>query len=495
MAVSGAQYVLPDGVEPGQALPADLRIERGRTRAAERTFYDTFDGRLHAAGVALLHADGRLALVDAVGYDERVGVDMVEPPDRLLAIDMPAGPLRDALRPIVDVRALVPVARVRSRLRLLRVLNEDAKTVVRLTVEAPAAVNGQSLPARLHVTPVRGYGAELEAFRRRLEDALGVRAAERALHDDAVAAAGGTPGGVSGKPDFTPRGDQPAAAAAATMLTHLLRVIEANLPGTLDDVDSEFLHDLRVAVRRTRSLQRQLAAVFAPQELAHFRGEFRWLQQATGPARDLDVYVLAFDSFRATAGEELEPLREVLERRRRREHTRMKRALRSARTRRLLTEWSAFLEGLQDGRPIGEIAGERIRKVYRRMVKAGRAIDDTSPPEALHDLRKQGKELRYLLEFFAGLYPENVVRPMVKTLKALQDTLGRFQDREVQADTLRALRDDVAALDDGPAALMAMGLLVRHLERDQAAARDEFAERFAAFAAKPQRTLVKKTFA
>jgi CHAD domain-containing protein len=495
MAVSGAQYVLPDGVEPGDALSADLRIERGRARAATRTFYDTFDGRLHSEGLALMHADGRLALVDAVGYEERVGVDLADPPDLLLAIDMPEGQLRDALRPIVDVRALVPIASVRSRVRRLRVLNEDAKTVVRLTVEAPAAVNGHSLQARLHVAPVRGYGAELEAFRRRLEDRFGVTAAERPLQDEAVAAAGGTPGGVSCKPDFALRADQPAAAAAATMLTDLLRVIEANLPGTLDDLDSEFLHDLRVAVRRTRSLQRQLAAVFPPQELARFRSEFRWLQQATGPARDLDVYVLEFDAFRATAGDDLEPLRGLLERRRRREHAKMERALRSARTRRLLTDWAAFLEGLQDGRPIGEIAGERIGKVYRRMVKAGRAIDDASPPEALHDLRKQGKELRYLLEFFASLYPENVVRPMVKTLKALQDTLGRFQDREVQADTLRALRDDVAALDDGPAALMAMGLLVQHLERDQAAARAEFGERFAAFAAKPQQALVRKTFA
>ncbi len=52
--------------------------------------------------------------------------------------------------------------------------------------------------------------------------------------------------------------------------------------------------------------------------------------------------------------------------------------------------------------PIGELAGERIRKVYRRMVQMGRAIDDSSPPEAYHELRKKGKELRYLLELFGA---------------------------------------------------------------------------------------------
>jgi CHAD domain-containing protein len=127
-------------------------------------------------------------------------------------------------------------------------------------------------------------------------------------------------------------------------------------------------------------------------------------------------------------------------------------------------------------------------------VKMGRRIETPTPASALHDLRKRGKELRYLLELFASLYPHDIVKPMVSTLKSLQDTLGRFQDREVQAELLRSLRDEVAARDDGAAALMAMGLLVERLEREQADARAEFPERFAAFAAKPQRALVRRTF-
>ena len=491
--MAGVQYLLPDGFD-ADALAAELRLERGRTRSAERTFYDTFDGRLHAAGLALLHEHGRLALVDAVGYEERAGEDRAHAPDRLLAIEMDDGPLRAGLEPLVEMRALTPIARIRSRLRPLRVLNDDAKTVVRLVVEAPVVGNGRRLRPRLHVAPVRGYHDELADVERRLENGLGVSRAELPVHEDAVAASGGTPGGVSSKPSVSVSAEQPAAAAATLLFADLLRVIEANVPGTLADVDSEFLHDLRVGVRRTRSLQRQLAAELPP-ELARFRTEFKRLQQITGAARDLDVYVLDFDAFRATAGPDLEPLRGLLEQQRAREHARMARALRSARTRRLLSDWAAFVAGLEGGRPIGDVASERIGKVYRRMVKAGRAIDDTSEPEALHDLRKTGKELRYLLEFFAGLYPGKVVKPMVKTLKALQDTLGRFQDREVQADRLRAMREDVVKLDDGAAALMAMGLLVEHLERDQAAARAQFAERFAAFAGKEQRALVRKTFA
>jgi hypothetical protein len=84
---------------------------------------------------------------------------------------------------------------------------------------------------------------------------------------------------------------------------------------------------------------------------------------------------------------------------------------------------------------------------------------------------------------------------MVRTLKGLQDTLGRFYDREVQADLLRSLAPDVAKLSGGPETLMAMGLLVAQLEADQSAARAEFGERFGAFASKHQRALVRATFA
>ncbi len=171
----------------------------------------------------------------------------------------------------------------------------------------------------------------------------------------------------------------------------------------------------------------------------------------------------------------------------------------------LLSGWGSFLDGLEAmpvddrpdaARPIGEVAGERIRKVYRRMLKMGGAIDDASPAESYHELRKQGKELRYLLELFgAPLYPEEVVKPMIKTLKALQDVLGRHQDREVQIALLRSLGPEVGEAAGGGAALMAIGALVARLGEDERAARAEFAGRFAEFSSEDQRRLVKETFA
>ena len=88
-----------------------------------------------------------------------------------------------------------------------------------------------------------------------------------------------------------------------------------------------------------------------------------------------------------------------------------------------------------------------------------------------------------------------MVKPAVSTLKTLQDVLGRFQDRAVQADLLRGLRDELAAEPGGPQALMALGLVVEAVLADQAAAREEFAERFGVFASSRRRARMNETFA
>ena len=502
---AGAEYLLPEGLDLGTAdalLAGRLEVECERVRAGRRTFYDTFDGRLHAKGLVLVHEELRFALRE--GARERAGVAHPEKaPERLVVDDLPEGPLRAALAPLCGVRALQATASVRGRRRLLRVLDGERKTVVRLVAEeATLSRNGSgpgaTLRPRLHVEPVRGYAKALKRVRGTLDGDLGLVAATEPLHDEAVWRAGGAPGGVSSKVALASAPDLRADRAAAELATRLVAVIEANLPGTLAEIDGEFLHDLRVAVRRTRSLQRELRSVFPPAPLVHFRAEFRWLQQATGPTRDLDVYLDELEG-----GADLAPLRAVLAEHRVRERAAMVRALRSPRTQRLLEEWSTFVRRMPDApragrddalRPIAAVAAERIARVYKRLVRMGAAIDEASAPEALHDLRKKGKELRYLLEFFAPLFPEPAVGPMVTSLKALQDTLGRFQDRGVQAGLLRQLSDEVAQREGGGAALMAMGVLAQRLDRDRARARAEFAARFGAFAAPGQRAPVRETF-
>ena len=297
--------------------------------------------------------------------------------------------------------------------------------------------------------------------------------------------------------------DQRADAAAADVLKRLLQSIEANLAGAIDAPDSECLHDLRVAVRRSRSVQRELKRAFPAPALDHFRGEFRWLQTITGPARDLDVYVLGFDDLRAQVSNGdrggLDPLLELLVGRRLEARDAMAADLRSQRATAAFFGWRSLLLGLeqlpdddrpQAPRPIGEVAGKRIRKTYKGIVRRGSGIRRSSPAEAYHELRKQGKELRYLLELFGSeVYPAEVVTPMVKGLKALQKVLGRHQDRQVQVALLMSLREEL-----GGRGRKAVTPLIEGLRDDQRSARDQFSRRFDDFASDRQRALVKKTF-
>lgn len=299
-----------------------------------------------------------------------------------------------------------------------------------------------------------------------------------------------------------------ADAAAVAVLRRLLAVIRDNVEGSIEGADDEYLHQLRIAVRRSRTVQRQLAGVFPPDDLPGFRSDFRWLQQATGPARDLDVYVTDFGSLADLLPErrrpDLDPLRPVLLHSRMTARTDMERALRSPRAVQLFEDWDRFLETLVErsvedrplaAQPIGQAAGKRIRKVYKRIVGMGHGIDSSSPPEAYHEVRKKAKELRYLLELFGvKLFDEERVAPMVRTLKALQDVLGRHQDREVQMAMLDSVVDEVGTLPGGARACLAMGVLVDRLSVDEAAARDEFGERFADYASHEQRSMVKHTF-
>jgi CHAD domain-containing protein len=513
MAGIETQYLLPASVGAQAArklLAAHLDVEDDRPRSVDRRYYDTFDGRLHGEGLTLVHEDGRLELLDRSGHARSVAEQRLAP-RHLFVSELAGGPLRQLLEPVVEVRALSPIARVRSRVQPIRVLDDEAKTVARLVLEEPELVAPGGartrLEPRVRVLPVRGYDDELKSAREVLERELELTEAGVSIRVEAVAAAGGSPGGFSSKLEPRHVREEPAAHAAAHALAGPLGTMRATLPGTVADLDIEFLHDFRVAVRRTRSLQRQLAPVFPAEQLDRFRADFRWLQQVTGTVRDLDVHQLELARFRAesdgTSGADLEALAKMLAQRRQREFRKMARALKSSRTNELLERWSEFLADLPEmpeedrpdaRRPIAELASERVQRVYRRMVKMGRAIDDESPAEALHALRKKGKELRYLLEFFAGLYPDEVIKPMVRRLKGLQDVLGRYQDQEIQADTLRGLGNELAGREGGAAALMALGLLVRNLDQDHAAARAEFEERFGRFASKSQRKLVKETF-
>ena len=452
--------------------------------------------------------------------------------DRYLVPELPEGPLRDRLAPVLEERALLPLVRLRSATRAVRVRNRDDKAVVRLSVVTPAAVfspdpagaftggprhaptGAVALASRVTASGVLGYPRPYERVEQVLAGELGLGEVVRPTADEAIAALGGDPAGLgSTKVGARMLPGERTDAAAVSVLAELAAITEANLAGTLADLDSEFLHDLRVSVRKARSALREMRRAFPVEALQVQRDALKWVQNVTGETRDLDVQLLDWPGLAAKVPLDrqlaLEPVHTLVGEHRTRAFTELATVLKGTEFRERWEAYRAFLARDLDGemaqertgaeraeasRPIAKSAGTRIRKVYGAMVAMGGAITDESPADDLHELRKKGKELRYLLELFGGLWPTDVVRPMVKTLKGLQDVLGTHQDRAVQVESLRALGPELAARPDGPDALLALGTLVDRLEREQADARAHFAERFAPFAAKAQRSLVDTTF-
>jgi len=487
-------------------LRSRFQVAADGTRTLRRVWLDTFDWRLYRAGSTLEYSSGpgmhELTLVTPEGERLAAEVPRISWP-RVPGI-VPAGPVRERVAQIAGIRALLPVAESTSTQRSLRMLDGEGKTVVRITVDnadgrGPAAT---ALPPRLTITPLRGYDAQADHVERLLAGLPGVTAAGPSAFQLALAASRRQACDYNSHVEVALTPSTPAGTAVAAVLLRLLDIAEANLDGVIRDIDTEFLHDLRVAVRRTRTALK-LAGDTLPGDLAaRFAPEFRWLGQLTTPTRDLDVHLLGFSE--AAAGlvtapaADLAPLRDSLIRYRADEHRRLVRGLRSARFADLTRDWRAALgsnapsQGSGRGRgslahgPIADFAAARIQRAYRGLAKAGYAVTAASPEEDLHTVRKRGKELRYLLEFFAPLHDPTSHRRAVRELKQLQDCLGEIQDGHVQREMIRALAARMVAERAAPAAtLLAMGELAAQLDAAASRARDEFGEHFARFTSTP----------
>ena len=497
-------YLVPDGTDLQgikDAFEGRYRVTEDEPHELIRRFYDTFDWSLYQAGTVLEElSDGsqrELIWRDLHGEAPKLAWNTDRNPG--FAADLPQIPEIDRLASLVGIRRLLPLLDVHTRLISWRLLNEDGKTVARLEVEQNRYVDkGRerqgpvSVLLRLH--GVKGYDDELQATARLLQEGLNLSLARAELLQEALAAAGRRPLDYSSQLDFRLDPQRRADATAKEILLHLLNTIEVNIPGTRANQDSEFLHDLRVAVRRTRSALTQIKDVFAADLVEQYKESFGWMGEFTGPVRDLDVYLLDFNAYQASLPEtlrpHLEPLRDFIHAHYGAEQKALVAHLDSKGFRDLLRDWRTFLEAPVPEqsvvpnamRPVKAVADERIWTMYKRVRKEGRAITPDSPPEDMHELRKSCKKLRYLIEFFDSLYPKQEVRQLVKLMKVLLDNLGNFQDLAVQADHLRdmaqRMREESHASTD---TLLTMGVLVGHLLEHQHRAREEFAQIFATF--------------
>lgn len=298
-----------------------------------------------------------------------------------------------------------------------------------------------------------------------------------------------------GRPPLTPivelRADERADGALKRIHRVLLRRIIANGIGVRAVSAGKHLHDFRVAVRRTRTGLRQLKRVYPGAEASRFENGFRWFSETTSPARDLEVFLASVDPYRLALGsppiDALTSLWAFLRQRERAERALCTAALESERYRSLISEWSEFLDrpaANDDGpdnasRPIREVAAERLGRAYSRVVRRGRDVEPSSPAATFHRLRLDCKKLRYLLEFFWGLFDRNESEQVIAALRRAQDSLGSINDLRVQAEWVER------APDTPPEAGGALSAFLHERQREE---RSRFVESFTLFTCAETRT-------
>jgi CHAD domain-containing protein len=233
--------------------------------------------------------------------------------------------------------------------------------------------------------------------------------------------------------------------------------------------DPEFIHQMRVALRRMRSALSLFKDLVPQEHTAALRQELRWLTGELDAARNWDVFrdhtlppILA--AFPDEA--DLQSLATQSADLRRVQDHRAQKAVRAPRYHRLLLQLGAWLytqpwqtdagdeRTVALGQPILKLAARVLQKRHKKLRQRGHQITTLSPPER-HQVRIEAKKLRYATDFFAALFPQKQVRRYSKTLAALQDVLGVLND----AATAMALLQEFASAGDAGIQREARGIV------------------------------------
>jgi inorganic triphosphatase YgiF len=221
------------------------------------------------------------------------------------------------------------------------------------------------------------------------------------------------------------------------------------------------IHQMRVAVRRLRAILSAFSRLLPRDQRRWASGELRWLADALGAARNLDVFAAdtlapAAKALRAngtpgvpergvTGG--IAALNAAAERRRQGAYATATSALRSVRYTAILLRLMRWFDacGWRDSgassaltQPIGDIAAGVLDRRRRASKRRSRDFAGQSPPQR-HRLRIALKKLRYSTEMLAGLYQPDAVSRFTKQVKRLQDDLGEANDVAVARDIVAEL--------------------------------------------------------
>ncbi|HET7397200.1 MAG TPA: CYTH and CHAD domain-containing protein [Intrasporangium sp.] len=383
--------------------------------------------------------------------------------------------LRAELHEVVDLDALVPVARVVTD-RAERSILLDGAVVAQLAddhVSATTAAGRFDSWREVEVELVDGDASDADAIERQL---LG-QGLTPASGGSKIARALDLPSGAAQNPDPPSAGD--------VVMAHVRRQVGA-IQGLEDRArrdQSDAVHKMRVATRRLRSSLRSFRRLFDRSVTEPLGAELRWLAEQLGRARDAEVLraqvLAALDELppQSVVGGVRERLSGQLEAEHLEAHGELVRALDSERYRRLLAELVELLvrpplRG-RASRPAHKTLGRLVDKVERRVERARQAVAEESDPrrqeDLLHVVRKRAKAARYAHEALGPSFGKEAQRAS-KQWEKVTESLGTFQDMVVITERLVEL--EKAAAEAGEPTTTLTELIAAERSRGQAALKE-----------------------
>lgn len=214
--------------------------------------------------------------------------------------------------------------------------------------------------------------------------------------------------------------------------------------GCLIGEDVEAIHHMRVSCRRIRSAYDLLTPYYDQKKVFEIRNGIQRLGKNLGLVRDLDVFLVALDTYFRVEHQEkniFEHIMKQLQKYRGVQHKKLRKYLSGKEYRKTLKNIRLYSR-----KPIGEdnrkkIIPRAVRHVLpfilHKQLAVVRGFDDyieTDNAEVLHRLRIEVKRLRYILTQFSSILGRSA-SPFVKELKLIQDNLGSLND----VDTARKI--------------------------------------------------------
>jgi triphosphatase len=273
-------------------------------------------------------------------------------------------------------------------------------------------------------------------------------------------------------PEFDP--DATLDAAAALLLSEGLAHFLGNWPALDSGDGAEAVHQIRVALRRLRSLMGMLRRSFPAADIEFLRAEAKRIADAFGEARDWRVFsdTAAAGPAERLPGAGFDALIARADARAEAGRLHGASTLAGAATTRFALSLQTYVatRGWRNaaseaelralGEPAVHFAARALEHLFRRVRKRARGFETLSAPER-HEMRIALKQLRYAADFFGVLFrPGSAVEAFEEAAAELQEMLGAANDAAVARDL--ASRIDAAG---DPALAFAAGAVVGWGER------------------------------